>query len=142
LNYVEFAARDLAATKAFFQAVFGWQFVDYGPDYCAFADEGLDGGFYRAKQCNLTPQGFALLAFYSADIETTQTRVSQHGGTISRPLFDSPSPRLVALGGEAFAPSLLLSPQYCFATSALFPASRGRHTDPSFLPRRFRCHHR
>ncbi len=31
LNYVEFAARDLAATKAFFQAAFGWQFADYGP---------------------------------------------------------------------------------------------------------------
>ena len=45
LNYVEFAASDLAATKAFFQAVFGWQFADYGPDYCALADEGLDGGF-------------------------------------------------------------------------------------------------
>ncbi len=57
LDYVEFAAKDLAATKAFFQAVFGWQFVDYGPDYCAFADEGLDGGFYRADQCNLTAQG-------------------------------------------------------------------------------------
>lgn len=47
LNYVEFAASDLAATKAFFQAVFGWQFVDYGPDYCAFADEGLDGGLIK-----------------------------------------------------------------------------------------------
>lgn len=93
LNYVEFAARDLAATKAFFQAVFGWQFVDYGPNYCAFSDEGLDGGFYRADQCNLTAQGGALLVFYSADIEATQAKVSQHGGTINCPLFDFPGGR-------------------------------------------------
>ena len=90
LNYVEFAARDLAATKAFFQAAFGWQFVDYGPDYCAFADEGLDGGFYKADLCSSTAQGGALLVFYSADIEATQAKVSQHGGTIIRPCSTSP----------------------------------------------------
>ncbi|RQM78639.1 VOC family protein [Aeromonas jandaei] len=106
LNYVEFAARDLAATKAFFQAVFGWQFVDYGPDYCAFADEGLDGGFYRADQCNLTAQGGALLVFYSADIEATQSKVAGAGGTIVRPLFDFPGGRrfhFVEPSGNEFA---------------------------------------
>ena len=106
LNYVEFAAKDLTATKTFFQAVFGWQFVDYGPDYCAFADEGLDDGFYRADQCNLTAQGGALLVFYSADIEATQAKVSQHGGTINRPLFDFPGGRrfhFVEPSGNEFA---------------------------------------
>lgn len=50
LNYVEFAASDLTATKAFFQHVFKWQFTDYGPQYTAFSCEsaGLDGGFYQA----------------------------------------------------------------------------------------------
>lgn len=57
LNYVEFAARDLAATQAFFTAAFGWQFADYGPDYCAFEGEGLDGGFYRADMCSHSHQG-------------------------------------------------------------------------------------
>jgi len=47
MNYVEFPAKDLAATKAFFAAVFGWTFTDYGPAYTAFADEGLDGGFFN-----------------------------------------------------------------------------------------------
>jgi predicted enzyme related to lactoylglutathione lyase len=36
INYVEFPARDLRATKSFFQTVFGWSFVDYGPAYTAF----------------------------------------------------------------------------------------------------------
>ncbi|MFQ2824985.1 MULTISPECIES: VOC family protein [Aeromonas] len=103
LNYVEFAARDLAATKAFFQAVFGWQFVDYGPDYCAFADEGLDGGFYRAEQCNQTAQGGALLVFYSADIEATQAKVSQYGGR--RLHFVEPSGNKFAILSESgFSP--------------------------------------
>ncbi len=37
LNYVEFPAKDLSATKAFFSAAFDWSFVDYGPDYVAFS---------------------------------------------------------------------------------------------------------
>ncbi|MFH7524993.1 VOC family protein [Aeromonas sp. A5] len=106
LNYVEFAARDLAATKAFFQAAFGWQFADYGPDYCAFAGEGLDGGFYRADLCSQSTQGSALLVFYSADIVATQTKVTNAGGTIVRPLFDFPGGRrfhFVEPSGNEFA---------------------------------------
>lgn len=90
LNYVEFAAKDLAASKAFFAAVFGWEFTDYGPDYSAFANQGLDGGFYRADACSQTANGGALLVFYSADIQATQAKVQQHGGQIVRPLFDFP----------------------------------------------------
>lgn len=106
LNYVEFAARDLAATKAFFAATFGWQFVDYGPDYCAFEGQGLDGGFYRADLCGQSAQGSALLVFYSADIAATQARVFQHGGIIIRPLFDFPGGRrfhFVEPSGNEFA---------------------------------------
>ncbi|MFN4324074.1 VOC family protein [Aeromonas media] len=106
LNYVEFAARDLAATKAFFTAAFGWQFADYGPDYCAFAGEGLDGGFYSADMCSHSHQGGALLVFYSADIEATQAKVQHHGGIINRPLFDFPGGRrfhFVEPSGNEFA---------------------------------------
>lgn len=53
LNYVEFPAQDLTATKAFFSAAFDWSFVDYGPDYVAFSDQGLDGGF---SDLNNAPQ--------------------------------------------------------------------------------------
>ncbi|OXE30048.1 glyoxalase family protein, partial [Vibrio parahaemolyticus] len=40
LNYVEFGTPNIGATKAFFEHVFGWQFVDYGPDYAAFSGQG------------------------------------------------------------------------------------------------------
>ncbi|MFA0724726.1 VOC family protein, partial [Vibrio sp. 10N.222.49.E5] len=32
INYIEFAARDITATKVFFSQVFGWKFEDYGPE--------------------------------------------------------------------------------------------------------------
>ena len=36
INYIEFATKDIAATKSFFRQVFGWRFEDYGPEYSAF----------------------------------------------------------------------------------------------------------
>ncbi|EAR09251.1 VOC family protein [Reinekea blandensis] len=90
LNYVEFGARDLAATKAFFSQAFGWTFIDYGPDYTAFDNEGLDGGIYRSELCSRSEQGSALLIFYSDNLLATQTKVEQAGGDLIRPIFDFP----------------------------------------------------
>ncbi len=93
IDYVEFPARDLDATRAFFAAAFGWRFDDYGPDYCAFAGEGLDGGFYRAPLHSSTQAGGALLVFYSEDLEATQARVERAGGQIVKPIFAFPGGR-------------------------------------------------
>ncbi|WP_298444712.1 VOC family protein [uncultured Ferrimonas sp.] len=90
LNYVEFPSRDLVATKAFFSQVFGWQFEDYGPEYSAFGEEGLSGGFFLSDQCSTTATGAALLVFYSNDIHATLAKVEQGGGCIVKPLFDFP----------------------------------------------------
>jgi catechol 2,3-dioxygenase-like lactoylglutathione lyase family enzyme len=46
IDYVEFQARDLAATRKFFEALFGWTFTDYGPDYSSFEDGRIAGGFF------------------------------------------------------------------------------------------------
>ena len=35
INYVEFATKNLSASKLFFHAAFNWQFKDYGPEYSA-----------------------------------------------------------------------------------------------------------
>lgn len=90
LNYVEFGACDLSATKAFFKAAFDWEFVDYGPDYTAFSQPGLDGGFFTSTQCSHTSTGGALLVFYSADILATQGKVLAAGGVVVRALFEFP----------------------------------------------------
>lgn len=93
MNYVEFPCNDIPASKAFFSTVFGWQFEDYGPDYTAFTDEGLDGGFYTHDTPAVAANGSALIVFYSADINSTEEKVRAAGGTISTAQFDFPGGR-------------------------------------------------
>ncbi|HCG8450552.1 TPA: VOC family protein [Vibrio parahaemolyticus] len=90
LNYVEFGAKDLKSTKSFFSSVFGWEFVDYGPEFTAFSNQGLDGGFFKADCCSQTNTGGALLVFYSSDVEGTLNKVVQSDGEIIRPIFEFP----------------------------------------------------
>ncbi|MBU2707078.1 VOC family protein [Zooshikella marina] len=93
INYVEFPAQDLLKTKKFFSNVFDWVFEDYGPDYTAFSNQGLDGGFYRAELTSLTNHGAALLVFYSHDLEKTQSKIETYGGKITKPIFTFPGGR-------------------------------------------------
>ena len=93
INYVELPAKDLAATKAFFEFVFGWAFVDYGPEYTAFSDQGLDGGFFKSELASSPQNGAALVIFYSNQLEATLAKVEKAGGTIVRPIFSFPGGR-------------------------------------------------
>ena len=79
INYVEFPAKDLQATKSFFTKVFDWSFADYGPEYIVFSKEGLDGGFYKSDLSSSTENGSALIVFYSSDLKTTQSKVTTSG---------------------------------------------------------------
>ncbi|WP_372763156.1 VOC family protein [Pseudoalteromonas sp.] len=90
LNYVEFPATDLAATKAFFSQAFNWQFTDYGTEYTAFNGEGLSGGFFQSPLASTTATGGALLVFFSNDIHTTQRKVTLYGGKIVKPIYEFP----------------------------------------------------
>ena len=93
INYVELPARDIEATKEFFIRVFGWSFVDYGPEYTAFSNAGLDGGFFQSKLSVSTKNGSALLVFYSKDLEQTQSKIEAAGGSVIRPIFSFPGGR-------------------------------------------------
>lgn len=93
LDYVEYPARDLAATCNFFRQVFGWEFAQYGADYSAFTGQGLDGGFYRSELYSNTRNGGALLLFYSQDLEDTLARIEAAGGRIVTPIFEFPGGR-------------------------------------------------
>ncbi len=93
INYVEFPARDLTATRAFFSKVFGWHFTDYGPEYSAFSGAGLDGGFYAAELAAATATGSALIVLYSENLELTLEKVEAGGGKIVRPTFSFPGGR-------------------------------------------------
>ena len=98
INYVEFPAKDINVTKSFFSTVFGWDFVDYGPDYTAFSNEGLDGGFFKSNLTASTENGSALIVFYSKELEQTQAKIEQAGGSIIRPIFSFPGGRRFHFG--------------------------------------------
>jgi len=93
MNYVEFPAKDLGATKAFFESVFGWSFTDYGPEYTAFENQGLDGGFFQSDLASSTEKGAALIVFYSNQLEVTLAKVERAGGSILRPIYSFPGGR-------------------------------------------------
>lgn len=93
INYVEFLARDIEATKVFFTEVFGWLFDDFGSDYTTFSDEGLDGGFYKSELSSTTEKGSALIIFYSQELEITEAKIINAGGIIIRPTFPFPGGR-------------------------------------------------
>ena len=93
LNYVEFPAARPERTREFFRQAFGWSFEEFGPDYCAFSEQGLDGGFYRSELYSTTRNGAALLVFYSEDLEATLARIEAAGGRIEKPIFEFPGGR-------------------------------------------------
>ena len=93
INYLEFPAKEFEKTKAFFTAVFAWTFEDYGPDYVAFYNAGMDGGFYRSDATVSTQNGSVLIVFYSEQLERTQAKIEQQGGAIVEPIFSFPGGR-------------------------------------------------
>ena len=93
INYVEFPAKDIEAAKIFFAAVFGWSFVDYGSEYTAFRNAGIDGGFFKSDLTVSTKNGSALIVFYSKELEQTQAKIEDAGGAIIQPIFSFPGGR-------------------------------------------------
>ena len=93
INYVEFPSQDLEGTKRFFGQAFGWAFEDYGPDYVAFSDQGLDGGFFRSDRAARTEAESALIVFYSENLEGTLRKVEAAGGEVVKPIFAFPGGR-------------------------------------------------
>ncbi|GHA22813.1 VOC family protein [Oceanisphaera arctica] len=93
INYVEIPSRDLEATKRFFGDAFGWSFVDYGPEYVAIENAGLDGGFFKSEQVATTHNGSVLIVLYSDNLEATLEKVKLSGGKIVKDIYPFPGGR-------------------------------------------------
>jgi predicted enzyme related to lactoylglutathione lyase len=89
IDYVELPGGDLPATKSFYAQAFGWSFQDYGPEYAALHEAGLDGGFDATKGRGTAP----LVILKAADLEGALTRVEAAGGEVVDPIFDFPGGR-------------------------------------------------
>ena len=93
IDYIELPAKDIEATKLFFNTVFGWIFIDFGPEYSCFTSQGVNGGFYKSDLISSTAHGSTLVVFYSKELETTQIKIEQAGGSIIKPAFSFPGGR-------------------------------------------------
>jgi uncharacterized protein len=98
MDYIEFPATDIEATKRFYGQVFGWQFTDYGPGYTSFNDGRLGGGFNSESQpagADATKTRGVLVVIYAASLDETYGKVKAAGGKIVRETFEFP-------GGKRF----------------------------------------
>ena len=89
IDYIEFGATDIAATKRFYAAAFAWQFTDYGPDYVAFDDGRMTGGFTTGSPTG----GHPLVVLYAEDLEASKATIETNGGRICRDIFSFPGGR-------------------------------------------------
>lgn len=92
INYVEFKAHNLESIKKFYTSCFGWSFTDYGPNYIAFSESGLEGGF---EKTDTLIQNGVLVVLYHKDLNLIKNTIVQAEGVISKEIFSFP-------GGERF----------------------------------------
>lgn len=91
IDYVEFHAPDLPATRDFLASAFGWKFTAYGPEYAGLHD-GRPGG----AEAGGVAQGEAsqpLVIVYSADLSATERAVVEAGGEVTVAPYDFPGGR-------------------------------------------------
>jgi predicted enzyme related to lactoylglutathione lyase len=90
MDYIEFPATNMAATKQFYSAAFGWKFEDYGRDYSSFFDGRLAGGFTTESPA---PAKGLLVVIYTSDLRATQQKIKDAGGIIVKETFSFPGGR-------------------------------------------------
>jgi predicted enzyme related to lactoylglutathione lyase len=90
LSYLELPVQDLAVAKAFYTAVFGLGFSDFGPTYAATTTGDTDIGL----QADQGEASAAMLPVIQVDdLEATEAAVRAAGGAITRAPFDFPGGR-------------------------------------------------
>ena len=87
LDYLELYGADFGSMKRFYGGAFGWSFVDYGDDYVAFAEAGIDGGIQRGVPAPPLP------ILYADSLEGVADAIVRAGGTITRPIYAFPGGR-------------------------------------------------
>jgi predicted enzyme related to lactoylglutathione lyase len=89
-NFIELPARDIAASQAFFEQVFGMKLTSFGPTYACtltgIVDIGLQGDSTEATTAPLP-------VIEVEDLETTLAAVTAAGAAITKPIFSFPGGR-------------------------------------------------
>jgi predicted enzyme related to lactoylglutathione lyase len=90
IDNIEFNVSDIARSKTFYGAAFGWTFTDFGPVYCEFTDGRLTGGLTTIGPVK---PGGPLVILYADDLAATQKRLEDAGAKIVKPVFEFPGGR-------------------------------------------------
>ncbi|MGF7146846.1 hypothetical protein FHS96_000455 [Sphingomonas zeicaulis] len=90
LNYLELPTADIGAAKRFYEAAFGFDFVEFGPTYAATMSGDTDVGL-QADGSEKTSA--ALPVVEVEDLEAALGAVETAGGTVTRPIFAFPGGR-------------------------------------------------
>lgn len=90
INYVEFKAKDLAKIKSFYEENFNWEFKDYGPNYTAFSNSGLEGGFEKSDEEIVNG---VLIVLYHSNLESLMDIIKESEGKVSQEIFSFPGGR-------------------------------------------------
>ena len=93
VNYIELPANDLNKIKQFYTEAFNWTFTDYGPDYTAFSDSGVLGGFYTSDLSTNADKGSALIVLNTHELEKCKEKILSCGGRIKTDIFSFPGGR-------------------------------------------------
>eukprot|EP00768_Dysnectes_brevis_P008283 gnl/Dysnectes_brevis/73_a91_15940.p1 GENE.gnl/Dysnectes_brevis/73_a91_15940~~gnl/Dysnectes_brevis/73_a91_15940.p1 ORF type:complete len:118 (+),score=15.54 gnl/Dysnectes_brevis/73_a91_15940:72-425(+) len=108
INFLELPSTNLSITKKFFEEVFSWTFIDYGTEYTAFSNSGINGGFYLSEQSATTKNGSVLIVLHSENLEQTLEKVIAHKAVIVKDIFPFPGGRrfhFIEPSGNEFAVS-------------------------------------
>lgn len=89
-NFIELPTRDLAASRAFFEKVFGMRMTEFGPAYACTLTADVDIGL-QADQEEATKA--PLLVIEVQDLEATLDAVKASGASVTKPIFSFPGGR-------------------------------------------------
>lgn len=88
--FIELPVRDIAASKAFYEAAFGWALTAFGPTYACTMTGDVDVGLQAdAQEATKAP----LVALRVDDLEAALASVLDAGGTLTKPVFAFPGGR-------------------------------------------------
>ena len=90
LNYVELPTGEIEASKAFYEAAFGWAMTAFGPSYAATTSGDTDVGL-QADRAEASKAPLPVIEV--DDLEIALQSVRDAGGTILRPIFAFPGGR-------------------------------------------------
>ncbi len=89
-NFIELPTRDLAASRSFFETVFGMAMTNFGPTYACTLTGDVDLGL-QADDQEATKAPLPVIEV--KDLEMTLAAVTATGALVTKPIFSFPGGR-------------------------------------------------